>query len=210
MNVLLLSRNHTVSEMVALAFRDKDRARLIVAEGPNVVVDDVYDVLIVDDALEGYREALDLAERLGIGHTVLLSQMGATEDLGFEHRISKPFLPSEIETLIGGYIEENKASKQPKKKRSKKKKKSFRSEAEVLNLEEIDMIKSLLEEEGLEIVNEEELAEKVLDDTSVKEEDITQNEALLEALRTMKPKKIRKLLKGATVKIEITFPGETL
>jgi len=210
MNVLLLSRNHTVSEMVALAFRDRGGDRLVVAEGMDAVAEGVYDVMIVDDTLPAYQEARDWADRLGITHTVLLSQMGSLENPGFERRIRKPFLPSEIESLVEEYAQVSKASKkQKKKKKSKKKKQAFYSEAEVLNLEEIDTIKSLLEEEGLEIVNEEELAEKVMDDEWTRGEDASRHEALLKALRTMKPKKIRKLLKGATVKIEITFPGES-
>ena len=210
MNVLLLSRNHTVSEMVALAFRDRGGDRLVVAEGMDAVTEGEYDIMIVDDTLPGYQEARDWADRLGITHTVLLSQMGSLEHPGFERRIRKPFLPSEIESLVEEYAQVSKASKKQKKKKKKnkskrEKKKRFQAETEVLNLDEIETIKTLLEEDGLEIVHEEELAEKMLKEHKGEEKD--RHDALIRALRKMKPRNIRKLLKGASVKIEITFPG---
>ncbi len=200
MNVLLLSRNRTVSEMIALAFRGKNEAHLVVSEGIGSVKEGVpYDVMIVDDTLTEFRETRDLAKRLGIAHTVLLSRMEALSEPGFERQIYKPFLPSEIESFIEEYTQTFGMT-------GGRSNRGFRSEAEVLNLEEIGTIKSLLEEEGLEIVNEEELAERVIDDES---EALSQNEALLEALRTMKPKKIRELLRGARIHIDITFPTHT-
>jgi len=214
MNVLLLTHNRTVQEMVALAFRGLKDCRLDIAEGMASWHGDGkgYDVMIVDDTLPEFRESPAVAKRLGIEHTVLLAQQGRVSEEGFDHRISKPFLPDEIVTLMEAYaalaVEQGKEKERTRAKKSKKKQshKRSKSETEVLNFDEIETIKALLEDEGLEIVNEEELAEKVLLDERKEEQTDRQNKALLKALRKMKSKKIRKLLKGAHVRLEITFP----
>jgi len=86
----------------------------------------------------------------------------------------------------------------------------------------VEVITQKLEEDGLEIVDE----EKIIDELSQKpqkvqkqkkkskknkkksEEVYTFEEALLAAVENMKPKKIKKLLKGAEVTIKIRFKDE--
>ena len=228
MRVLLLSTNRTVQEMIVLALRGVPGFELVLSRGIDEVDEGVFDVMLVDDAMPLYRESLALAERLGAPKTVLLYQEAGREDQAFDHRVKKPFLPSEIRKVVEQYAPaeteetvivtrdestEEKLDKSPPKKKKKKKSKSkrekkatYRAETEVLNLDEIETIKALLEEDGLEIVHEEELAEKMLKEH--KGEDNDKHEALIRALRKMKPRKIRKLLKGAHVRIDITFPGD--
>jgi len=228
MRVLLLSTNRTVQEMIVLALRGVPGFELVLSRGIDEVDEGVFDVMLVDDAMPLYRESLALAERLGAPKTVLLYQEAGRKDQAFDHRIKKPFLPSEIRKVVEQYAPadaeeivmavedesiEEKLDKRPPKKKKKKKSKSkrekkatYRAETEVLNLDEIETIKALLEEDGLEIVHEEELAEKMLKEH--KREDGDKHEALIRALRKMKPRKIRKLLKGAHVRIDITFPRD--
>ena len=230
MRVLLLSTNRTVQEMIALALRDVPGVELVLARGIDEVGEDVLDAMLIDDAMPLYRESLALVERIGVPKTVLLHQEGVEDDRAFDYRIKKPFLPSEIREAIeqfvleeieeeemvmamedepeSGKFDQNSPQKKKKKKSKYKreKKATYQTEAEVLNLDEIETIKALLEEDGLEIVHEEELAEKMLKEH--KEGDGDEHEALIHALRTMKPRKIRKLLKGAHVRIDITFPED--
>ena len=88
----------------------------------------------------------------------------------------------------------------------------------------VEVITQKLEEDGLEIVEEEEIISELSQKPNKKkskskkskkqkkkrkEEDIyTMEEALLAAIENMKPKKIKKLLKGAEVTIKIRFKDE--
>ena len=228
MRILLLSTNRTVQEMIVLALRSVPGFELILSGEIGEVGEGAFDVMLVDDAMPLYRESLALAEHLGEPKTVLLYQETGRDDSAFDHRIKKPFLPSEIREIVERYApvvteeeaeilmkgeqtDEKIANSSPKKKKKKSKSKRekkarYHAETEVLNLDEIETIKALLEEDGLEIVHEEELAEKMLKEH--KGTDSDKHDALIRALRKMKPRKIRKLLKGAHVRIEITFPGD--
>jgi hypothetical protein len=86
----------------------------------------------------------------------------------------------------------------------------------------VEVITQKLEADGLEIVEEEEIISSLSEEPKKKkekakrkkkkkkkEEDIyTMEEALLAAIENMKPKKIKKLLKGAEVTINIRFKDE--
>jgi DNA-binding response OmpR family regulator len=219
MRVLLISHNHTVQEMVALALREMGGVELVTARSADHVEPTTYDLILVDDALPLYQESIVLAQTLGVEAIVLLAQGTNAEADRFPQVLRKPFLPSEIRTLTeerqaeirshvdGSLPAGDLPAPLPKKKKKKKKKKIQKTnQTEVLDMDEIKAIKSLLEEEGLEIVGEEDLAEKVMQAEG--DASLDPQEALAVALRTMRPKKIRKLLKGATVRIEITFPKQ--
>jgi DNA-binding response OmpR family regulator len=216
MRVLLISHNHTVQEMVALALREMEGVELVTAQAADHVEPTTYDLIFVDDALPLYQESIVLAQTLGVEAIVLLAQGMNAEADRFPQVLRKPFLPAEIRTLaeereaeIRSHIgmsapAEDLPVSLPKKKKKKKSRQA--NSAEVLDMDEINTIKSLLEEEGLEIVGEEDLAEKVMQTKGA--DALDSQEALIQALRTMRPKKIRKLLKGAKVRIEITFPKD--
>lgn len=85
----------------------------------------------------------------------------------------------------------------------------------------VEMITQKLEEDGLEIVGEDEIIKalsqkpkkkkekaKKIGKKKKKEEVYTFEEALLAAIEGMKPKKIKKLLRGAEVTIKIRFKDE--
>jgi hypothetical protein len=80
----------------------------------------------------------------------------------------------------------------------------------------VEVITRKLEEDGLEIVEEEEIIaalsqkpkKKKAKKRKRKEEVYTFEEALLAAIENMKPKKIKKLLKGAEVTIKIRFKDD--
>jgi hypothetical protein len=98
---------------------------------------------------------------------------------------------------------------------------NLEDEAEV-EARKVEVITQKLEEEGLEIVEEEEIiaalsdtpkkkkkkSKKAKKKKRSKEEIYTFEEALLAAIENMKPKKIKKLLKGAEVTIKIRFKEE--
>ncbi len=210
MKVLLFSNNHTVINMIALALEPSQEIKLDVAETMDNVRERKYDWMLVNDSFPMYQESLSLAKKLGDPRTVILHQPGNTMVDSFDHHVEKPFLPSEILELLTSDQSSDTTSKPKKKKKKKKKLKKIDTPSNILNLDEIETIKALLEEDGLEIVHEEELAQKVIEDGGSRDKTTKNaNKKLLKALKTMKPKKIRKLLKGAKIDIQITFPEDT-
>jgi len=89
-------------------------------------------------------------------------------------------------------------------------------EGDSLEAKKVEVITKKLEEEGLEIMEEAEMIAKLSETPKKKkrkkkkksEEIYTFEEALLAAVENMKPKKIKKLLKGAEVTIKIRFKDE--
>ena len=228
MNVLLLSQNHTIQEMFSLALQDMDQVQLDIISELEAAEGSKYTLTFVDNTLPHYQESVARVREMGAVEVWLLGRASDPRDEQVDGQVDKPFLPIEIQEIIqqcmtisssntaeaedGGEQrpvtnEENMTHKKKKKKKKRVKKHTYKAETEVLNLDEIEIIKALLEEDGLEIVHEEELAEKVLQEREASAEG-DQQAALVEALRAMRPRKIRKLLKGATVRIEITFAGE--
>jgi hypothetical protein len=205
MRVLLISHNHTVQEVVTLALQEMKGVELVMAQAADHVEPTTYDLIFVDDALPSYQESIVLAQTLGVHEIVLLAQGTNTDAQRYPRVIRKPFLPSdirsEVETKCAEIAQPAPKAKEIHTKKNKKHKK--KSHTNVLDLDEITTIKTLLEEEGLKIVGETELAKSVINN-----EEQNPHDVLLQALRTMRPKKIRKLLKGAKVHIEITFPKD--
>jgi hypothetical protein len=206
MRVLLLSHNHTVQEMVALALRELTDVELVTAQAADHLEPTTYHMVLIDDALPFYEESGALVQALGVEPIVLLAHRGTPDAERFDRVIYKPFLPAEIRELVAKEreriaIDTSRSSQKKKPKKVKKKKRT-----EVLDPDEIATIKSLLEEEGLEVISEEELTDTVLQER----EDPDGQDAVEWArlLKKMKTKKLRRLLRGATVRIEITFPKD--
>ncbi len=206
MRVLLLSHNHTVQEMVALALRELADVELVTAQAADHLEPTTYDMVLIDDALPLYEESGALVQALGVEPIVLLAHRGTPDAERFDRVIYKPFLPAEIRELVAKERERiardmSRSSQKKKPKKAKKKKRT-----EVLDPDEIATIKALLEEEGLEVIGEEELTDTVLQER----EDPDGQDAVewIRLLKKMKTKKLRRLLRGATVRIEITFPKD--
>ena len=96
-------------------------------------------------------------------------------------------------------------------------------DTEKIEARKIEVITKKLEEDGLEIIGEEEIIDRLSKaskkkeskkqtkkkkEKKSKEEVYTFEEALLAAVENMKPKKIKKLLKGAEVTIKIRFKDD--
>jgi hypothetical protein len=220
MRVMLLTQNRTVQEMIGLAIREIEGVDLIVYESIQNVRGGRYDMMIVDDAFGELKKALPLAKHLAIPIKTLLSNDPSPRKDGFDHRIKKPFVPDEIRL----FIQERKSDllAHPPPQRAQKRAaptkqtvttpqtppkaspQSSKTAARVLDPNEIDTIKRLLEEEGLHVVGE--TTQKDTTNQSRMRSKRPDGDALVHALSSMKPKALRQLLKGATVHIQITFP----
>jgi hypothetical protein len=191
MKILLLTRNHVVREFVELV-ADRVDAELVLYDTVEGSVDVGYDFLFVDDRGELLEQSKALIERLETRKNIVLyNQAKEIHDL-FDIQVKKPFLPSDIQMILEAPPET----------------KVHLEEDQILNIRDIDEIKSLLEDEGLEIVSEEDLADEITAESGIQivESQISQEDKLIEAIMQMEPKRIRKLLKGAEVTIKIRFP----
>ena len=195
MKVLLLTRNHVVRDFVALV-TGRMEAVLEVQEHVEEITEEAYEFLLVDDRGSFLEDGLALMERMDFPQSIVLYSEGKENHAYFDHKIKKPFLPSDIqqilesETVVEGTLQK---------------------EEQILNLQDIEEIRGLLESEGMEIVSEEELADEIEMGYGLLEAEKKRSveEELLAALSHMEPKKIRKLLNGAEVTLTIRFPKET-
>lgn len=212
MKILLVTRHHVVRDVVGF-----------VAEGVGVELEVVermedlqgrsVDVLLVDD----YGDNIDIFLGLHPKHrsikTAVLYHNETGQHALFDAAIKKPFLPADIQKVLEGF--------------SGLQGLPYEMDEQILDMRDIDEIKQMLEEESVETISEvspaEEapaketpievpdsmyLSEKKKKRKKRKKQQVkpTQEENLLAILQTMKPKKIRKLLKGAEVTISIQFP----
>ena len=194
MKVLLLTRNHVVREFTALV-ADRMGIDLEVQEHGDSAAREEYDFLLVDDRGTLLEEGLALMKRLDVLRSIVLYSEKNNHHEYFDHKIKKPFLPSDIQYIL---------ESQPIKNTAKE-------EEQVLNIQDIEEIRGLLESEGMEIISEEELVDEIEMEYEVSEaeKETHMQKQLLMALRNMEPKKIRKLLKGAEMTLTIRFPKET-
>jgi hypothetical protein len=97
MHILLINANPVVSRLLALCTRD---AAVVLDEVSTVedVPNDVYDLVFVDEASYG-RGVADLLVKLGHAKKVFISYRSDVMR-GFNETIKKPFLPSQITDII--------------------------------------------------------------------------------------------------------------
>jgi HD superfamily phosphohydrolase len=220
---------------------------------------DRYAVVFIDDSSYDDETKRVLAH-LMIRKKVLLANSDVDFDLleDFDEVVKKPFLPSQIRTVLKG-VDERESMKEEVETHSifplasekdpvdenqdinidktkvldtdeiEKIKALLDMDEEVLPREVLDeeeiearkveVIKQQLEADGLEIISEEEYVEtlsskvpkkekkksKKRDSKKSKETQLSFEETLLKAVKGMKMKKIKKLLKGAEVTIQINF-----
>jgi len=267
MTILLINDNPVVSRLLSLCTRDDDMV-LEKVSNINEAIAARYDVLFVDEAsCEG--DVASLSTRLDVGKKIYLSY---SDDpmAGFDETIKKPFLPSQIiailktvevrESIDEVLMEETSMDEAEVEEISSNEEvvsifplsaEEVDEEAErveedvnteVLNFNEIEKIKALLdmdEEEiesfdlneeayesrkievikeqlisdGLEIFEEEEIVDELSKAKKLKKkkknEKFTEDEwsaiedALRDAINKLKPKKIKKLLKGKEIEVHI-------
>ncbi len=217
MEILLFTHNYVVREFVELAAEEVGATLDVVDDSLNFAKER-YDYVFVDDKISFLEEIIQNLDDIASKSVILYNTQDDIWD-HFDTQIKKPFLPSDIKNILTTNDKETTADQ----------------EAQVLDLQEISEIKKLLEEDGVQIVSEEDLVEEIdgesEDQNTAEAEkentlkpiendigdqnkaDIETNteleEKLLGAILKMKPKKIRKLLKGAEVTLKIKFPKDS-
>lgn len=257
MRILLLNTNPVVSRLITLCLKDR-HVELYEFSSLEKIEDKAYDLAFIDDASYS-RITTDMLQAFRIEKLVLLTTRPEERNSAIDMVIKKPFLPSKIievvETLSSTEPSEPSSDEPPHifpLSAAEETPGELQEEEEitegsrpVLNIDEIERIKSLLEmeemiadkellaqdeealetlkrevikqnliDEGLEIVEEEDVINAVEKDLTLfithdarKSEE--QREAfetkLLDAIEKMKIKKLKKLLSGTEITINIKF-----
>ncbi|WP_292664233.1 hypothetical protein [Nitratifractor sp.] len=194
MKVLLFTPSRVVREMVRLA-TEKAGAELECVTAPEQVSSDRYELVLVDDAIALDPESL--RAHLIVGETVWIHGLEHPLDERYDHSIIKPFLPSDILSLLHRELPfpEEEEDENLVDFRGTESEETTR----VLDREEVARIRSLLEDN-----NEEPDETHRRGDGGIR----LDAEELIELLATLKPKKLKKLLQGAEVTLTVRFPKE--
>lgn len=272
MRILLINANPVVSRLFTLCMRESG-AFMDEISSLDTVPQESYDAVFIDDAAYATL-SYSAVKRLWTSQFFLLSSLAIEQPELIDAVIKKPFLPSvilealkqipanvspqkkrnEVEELLSFFSLNDMEVEALTQNENNEKDDEIEAENEsvekhenILNLQEIEKIKSLLDmeeehidtptwkneedfellkrevikqnliQEGLEIIEEEDVIHAIEAPLSLK---ITHNAdhteetkehfetKLLEALKEMKIKKIKKLLKGAEITINIRFKDE--
>ncbi len=231
MQILLINSNPVVSRLFSMSVKDKSDVHLLETGKCDVVTDDYFDFCFVDEGSCSGKEIGRVLLRVLAGKKILLGKGGGFA--GFDQVIAKPFLPSAIAALFDSvsasqYIDEAAGDSFDDEGNADEADEGIGyGQTSVLDRMEIDQIKQMLLEEGMEIdfdKDETETEKRVCDQPAVQISDVCDkrsddrflksepkekknisDDRLLKALLAMKPKKIKKLLKGAKVHITIDF-----
>jgi hypothetical protein len=205
MRVLLLSRSRVVQELVKLGIGGVESAVLEIAEEPARIAGDRYDLLLLDDRFAREFASLEIGHLL-TGDRVLLGSAEGVDPEVYDRVLEKPFLPADIRALasgVGDPAEEVDVEEDLREFLTGELAAAESEETEVLDREEIRKIRALLdggESEDFEVPEERA--------TPVREAAAYRADELLDLLERIKTKKLRRLLRGATIRIEIDFPEE--
>ena len=166
MNILLLNTNPVVSRLLSLCIRKEDMVLEEITD-LSMVKRDKYDIAFVDD--NAYvAEVQDILPNLMIGKKIFLSgkqgSVAALED--FDEVITKPFLPSQITAVIEHFSNHAEVTEEHKEEnfifpltqeerrdetmqteKAEKESVEISQDPEVLDSQEIERIKALLEED---------------------------------------------------------------
>jgi len=172
MNILLINANPVVSRLLILCTRDESVVLHEVTTASDVTLYD-YDVIFVDEASYS-RDISDLLTKINVAKKIFISYR-SDEMMGFDITIKKPFLPSQIIDIIQNTLTEkdiaHNESNNPTDIKIPEQIPLDEDEIEteetlppsVLDEDEIDKIKALLNMDEETIPNEEILKDEALE-----------------------------------------------
>jgi len=224
MNILLINKNPVISKLITLCLHD-DSIMFEELEDLFEIKDDSYDIVFIDSS--SYTPLVDdYLSHINAELKILLLPSNSTlnyDDNIFTYTIEKPFLPSQIKKIIDTLPqivnrEDTKSKSEILNVNEIEKIKSILVESEeniplVENRDyesrKVELIKEHLEADGLEIVVENDIVDILSKKNSSKKRKKKKSKSIedkiIKTLIEMKPKKLKKLLSGAEININIKF-----
>ena len=200
MRVLLLSRNRVVQELVRMGSRELPDLELEVLGELSGLKHDRYELLLVDERFAGEAEL----EHLLVQRRVLLGDPEGVEAEAYDLVLPKPFLPRDIRGLLEAGTPEEREERWEETAPLDLAELEENGVTEVLDEEEIRRIRALLDSEEAP-----EAVEKAIEPAATKGTSGSLSaEELFDLLERLKVKKLRKLLRGATIHLSIQFPED--
>ncbi len=190
MKILLLSQNRIIIKFLKIASKELGASLDILGEF-ETPKSKSYDIVIVDEFFSTLSCKESIPRGVKFKKSALLVSKNS-DDLGCDFYITKPFLPSDIVSLLGGV----------------EKKDEFSSG--VLDRGELEMIKNLLDETKDEPKSspKQEIISSTVEEFFDCQKDFDLNpEQFVEMIQAIKPKHLRRVLEGATISITIKFEG---
>ncbi len=185
MNILIVSNSLVVEELLKLVLKDKDY-NLEYQKDVEDADRNSYDIIFIDDSSQDLNSQIEYAKD-GLNSKVALIASADT-DTKADYLVIKPFLPEDIEQVIG-YAKKNELKN---------------SSTNVLDPEEIAKIKELMQLDEFEDEDELENIERLRDKKSIKVKKKEAKKLLLE-LCELDKKELKRFLKGAKVSIKIAY-----
>ena len=226
MNILLINTNPVVARLFSLSTQEDDNVLYQVSDIKQIDAL-VYDIIFIDDASyneESEEFLLSLDEKEEMSKKVLISSKQKV-DSTFDEIIKKPFLPSKIIQTINKFslplemqIPEIETVEELSKEEPllnsfeglfEREEKSTSSEPSILDSNELDKIKLLLEmdnelNEEMPLLEEEKKVKKEKKPFVLTEKDEELIEEAVEIIMTkLSEKQMKKLLKGKEIEIKI-------
>ncbi len=186
--ILLLNTNVVIFELLSLGLEDT-KSKLIEIVSKQSLPQDFYDIVFIDDSYGTTDDIQLILDQLNVEKKILLSTVSKSDIKGLTQIITKPFLPTDIATIV-----KESSSVRDLDKRSS-----------VLDLEEIQTIKELLDEEASESIDNT-VVYSPKKSKKQKRKKTKEIDSLVEKILSMKTKKIKQILEGADITISIKFP----
>lgn len=208
MKVLLINHHPVVSRLLELALKN-NIAQIDTVDTLSGIKLKKYDFVFLDESANNDALLEKLSKSTKV--TTIFISYTSEQPNGFDFALKKPFLPEQVMRIVKSVSLTNNSDEIPS----------------ILDIDEIDRIKDILKNEesieksgetqykhdaikqsiidnGLEVLNEDELVESTLNDSkfSVKELELIES-AIRDTIHGLKPKKIKKLLKGKSVEIKL-------
>jgi len=199
--ILLINASPVVSRLFALCIRDRDIELDEVEKSGDIEYGKAYDLLVVDDA--SYNPSIqNFITKSSLNYKLFISYEEG-KVAGFDKTVKKPFLPSRILEIIEHVpVKEVVQEEEPILFASPPEEKSRSNQPHVLDSEEIEKIKSLLD-------MDEKPTKRKKSVWRFSDEELRVIEGVLkEALFSLEPKKIKKLLKGKEIELKLKIKDQ--
>jgi hypothetical protein len=190
MQILLINKNPIVSKLFLLSAKDIEGLEIDEVEDIKHLPQESYDILFIDDGDSTNDELEEYIYSIGAKQKILFVSDDNRFINGVDEIIKKPFLPSTIISILHSSYDEERVAIEENN-----------NNGPILDRAEIDTIKRLL------LDSEDEIDAQV---DIIEEDSAEAEERLIKVLMDMKPKMIKKLLKGAEINITIKFPKEEM
>jgi len=187
MDILIVTNSPVVLEMFKMAFLDKD-INMEFVKSVDEAKKDSYFIVFIDDTVLNIDSQIDTLENY-INYNELVGIVANEADFA-NHILKKPFLPENLTSLVNSILKEADSKDEP---------------ANVLDLEEIEKIKSIIAlNESEELFAKKSVVEKLKDKESFKAKN-KKAKKILKELCKMSNSELDELFASAKVTIKVDF-----